>query len=161
VKIQWRHVVAIVLLVFAWKGSSLRMSWPLAERGTVIIKTPGEAAKRWVEPLRGKVSGMLPADRQYLANFYDAMQFIVSRDAKRDPGIMATNADFATFHAGSLKSAIDREDVGKYPGLGTAIDEVFVNALGADIKPLDAAGYERLEQACGALAWTFAVNGDG
>lgn len=153
--------MAVVLLVFAWKGSSLTMAWPPADQPTITLAPPSAENLKWAERLRPLVAGMLPKDRVYLSNFYDGMRFINRRDEKRDNPIIVSTEAFAVFHAGSLQAAIDRESVGKYPGLGAAIDEVFMQALGPEVKPLDAAGRERLDAACSVLAWVFAVHGDG
>lgn len=157
----WRHVVAVVLLVFAWKGSSITLDWPPAPHEAIKIPQPDPALIKWAEPMRGVLPKMLLKDRQYLANFYDALVFVLMRDATRDDPIINTTEEFARFHGGSLRSAIDKENVGKYPGLAEAIDETLVNAVGADIRALDKDLRTRLTAACGVLSWVLSVHGDG
>lgn len=154
---EWRHAVAVVLLLFAWKGSSISLEWPLP---STTVKTPQPAAELliWAQPLRKVVSGMLPHDREYLANFYEAMAFVLLRDGDREQPIVATSDDFVRFHSGSLELAIDKASVGKYPGLAEAIDETFVNAAGTDSVALSPDQRKRLVAACGVLSWTFRVN---
>lgn len=128
-----RFAVAVVILVFAWKGSILDMPWPPTDGPEVIdtpVPTPDEPLRAWAEPLRPILSGMLPADRMYLASLYDAMTFVIMRDGQRDEPIISTTQKFADFHAGSLRLAIDKAKVGQYPGLDKAINQVFVAAGG-------------------------------
>lgn len=159
-RIEWRHIVAVVLLVFAWKGSSLNLDWPPAPHTRITVPTPEAELLAWAEPMRAVLPKMLLKDRQYLASFYDAMAFVLIRDAGRDTPIVGSTDAFAAFHAGSLQMAIDKEAVGKYPGLGAAIDQTFINAIGADIRPLDKDTRTRLTAACGVLSWVLSVHGD-
>ena len=103
---------------------------------------------------------MLPSDRIYLSNLYEAMSFILLRDFERDKPILGSTGDFVTFHTGSLKLAIDKASVGKYPGLAEAIDKTFVNAVGADQQKLDQALQKKLIASCAALSWTLGIGTD-
>ena len=159
---KWRIVVAVVLLVFAWKGSSLKIEWPPAGGGTAVtIPRPDGVILEWAEPLKPILPTMLVKDREYLANFYDALSFVLIRDAGRGTPIVKTTGDFVVFHAGSLQLAIDKGAVGKYPGLGEAIDQTFVNALGADQRALSADDRTKLTAACTVLAYALKVGNDG
>jgi hypothetical protein len=160
--LQWRIAVAVVLLVFAWKGSSLKIEWPPAGGGaSVVVPKPEGVILEWAEPLRPILPKMLAKDREYLSNFYDALSFVLIRDSKRASPIVKTTGDFVIFHAGSLQLAIDKEAVGKYPGLGEAIDQTFVNALGADPRLLSADDRTKLTAACSVLAYALKVGNDG
>ena len=154
---QWRYVVAALLLVFAWKGSSLTIPWPPAPATNVVIPKPDNVLLEWVEPLKPILPKMLVKDREYLASFYDAMSFVLIRDAGRERPVVKTTSDFVTFHAGSLQLAIDRANVGKYPGLGEAIDLSIVNALGGDARALSDEDRVRLTAVCSTLAYAFKV----
>lgn len=154
-----RYIVAIMLLCFAWKGAILEMDWPPAP-SKVLAPTPPAEALKWAESLRPIVRKMTPRDRAYLANFYEAIAFVLLRDGDRPEPIIADTNKFEAFHAGSLDLAIDRKDVGKYDGLGGAIDQVFVAANGADIKTLDAEARGKIVAACGVLSWTFSIHGE-
>jgi hypothetical protein len=115
----------------------------------------------WAEPLKPILPTMLVKDREYLASFYDALSFVLIRDAGRGTPIVKTTGDFVVFHAGSLQLAIDKGAVGKYPGLGEAIDQTFVNALGADQRALSADDRTKLTAACSVLAYALKVGNDG
>lgn len=157
---QWRYAVAAILLVFAWKGSSVNLSWPPAPTPAVVIPKPQSVLIEWVEPLKPILPKMLVKDREYLASFYDALSFVLIRDAGRDEPIVRTTSDFVAFHAGSLQLAIDKANVGKYPGLGEAIDLSIINAIGADQRALSAEDRTKLTAACSTLAYAFKVGAD-
>jgi len=159
VKTEWRYIVAVVLLLFAWKGSSIKMDWPPSPRTVVATPKPEKELLVWAEPLRKILPTMVPADRQYLANFYDAMAFVLIRDSKRSDPIIKTTEDFAVFHGGSLQAAIDKESVGKYPGLAEAIDQAYGTAVGTDdVVVIDADTRTRLTAASGVLSWVLTIN---
>lgn len=157
-----RLIAVVVLLLFAWKGSVLDIRWPPAPAEVIDGPKPEPNLLAWAESLRGVVPRMLPADRMYLANLYDAMSFVLLRDGRRADGkpILSSTDKFRTFHIGTLQLAIDKDKVGQYPGLDDAIDEVFVLANGPEIKPIDEAGRAKLIAACQVLAWTFGIHRD-
>lgn len=152
--------VAAVLLVFAWKGSELKISWPPAPLSDVRVPKPDPKLLVIAESVGKILPRMTPTDRKYLANFYDAMAFVLLRDGDRESPIISDTDKFVTFHAGSLQLAIDRKDVGKYDGLGAAIDEAFVNAVGSDMVKVDATVRAKLVAASGVLSWTFSIHGE-
>jgi hypothetical protein len=155
-----RWLVVGVLLVFAWKGSALDFFWPprgVPGRG---VPNPGPEVIKVAEPLREFLPKMTPKDRLYLSSFYDAVAYILMKDAERNLPIISDTEKFATFHAGSLQLAVDKKDVGKYPGLGQAIDEVFVSAAGPDVVPMSEKTRRNLIGACGVLSWSLGINRD-
>lgn len=156
-KIGVRWIVAAVLLFFAWKGSDLSMPWPPAPHENIDAPKPDAELLKLAEPLRPILPKMLPKDRQYLAAFYDAMAFVLIRDGDREAPIVGSTEQFANFHGGSLRLAIDRASVGKYPGLAEAIDETFVAACGADVQKIDEKVRARLVAACGVLSWSLGI----
>ena len=155
-----RYIVAAVLLVFAWKGSELTALWPPAPLTTVDTPKPSPELLKLAEPLKPILPRMLPKDRQYLATLYDAMVYVLIRDGEREKPIIGSNDQFAAFHAGTLKLAIDKAAVGKYPGLAEAVDNVYVNALGADVRELSVDDRRALIAACGVLSWSFGMGRD-
>jgi hypothetical protein len=156
-----RLAVAAVILLFAWKQSVLSVVWP--PQPTAVdadVPKPDAILMAWAEPLRPILPKMLPADRKYLANLYDAMAFVLARDRDRDDPIVSSTDKFASFHAGTLRLAIDKASVGKYPGLAQAIDQTFLAAAGAEIRPLDRDTSTKLIAACQVLSYVFAVKRD-
>lgn len=161
-KIEPRYIVAGLLILFAWKGNELDMTWPIPPRTDVIAPAPAPELQAWADDARKIASGMLPGDRVYLSHLYDAMAFVLMRDKDRPDPIIITTEDFVAFHAGTLKLAIDKAKVGKYPGLDKAIDKAFLTALGTD-EPRTMTDEEksRLIIACGVLSHTFGIGRDG
>lgn len=155
-----RYALVVILLFFSWKGVDLDLSWPPEDTAAVATPKPSAEYLEWASQVRPIAANMLPKDRLYLSSLYDAMAFILLRDFDRDAPIVRTTDDFVAFHSGSLRLAVDRASVGKYPGLAEAIDQTFVAALGADQQALDKPLRERLVAACGALAWTFGIGKD-
>lgn len=149
-----------VLLVFAWRGSVLNFEWPRnGDPGRGAPKPPPEVLEL-AAPLRPFLPKMTHTDRLYLASFYDAMAYILLTDAGRDRPIISDTEKFATFHGGSLQLAVDKKDVGKYPGLGQAIDEVLASAAGSEVAPVNEKTRNSLIGACGVLSWSFDIHRD-
>ena len=161
-KIELRHIVAALLILFSWKGNVLDMSWPPDGTKNIVAPSPTPELQAWANDVKPIASGMLPGDRVYLAHLYDAMAFVLMRDKDRDDPIISTTEDFAAFHAGTLTLAIEKAKVGKYPGLDKAIDKAFLTALGTD-EPRKMTDEEktRLIVACGVLSHTFGIGRDG
>jgi hypothetical protein len=160
VNIPARYIVAGALLAFAWKGGELDVQWPQLPQTTVVAAKPTDEQIKWAADLKAILPKMLPADREYLANFYDATQFILKQDGERSTPIIGDTDKFAVFHAGSLQLAIEKKNIGKYPGLDNAIDAVFFAAGGADVSAVDGAKRQQLLDACGVLKWAFRINGN-
>lgn len=156
-----RWIVAGMLLFFAWRGTSLKIEWPPAGSTAVqSMKRPDTADLKWAAGVKAIAPKMTPADRLYCANFYSALAFVVARDGGRKEPIISDTTKFEAFHAGSLEAAIDQKNVGKYDGLGPAIDETFIAAVGAGVQDMTPDIRGRLVEACNALAWTFAIHGE-
>jgi hypothetical protein len=158
VNIQLRHIVALAILLFAWKGSEINLQWPPAGIRPVVAAKPDAALLPWVDDLKPLLPKMLPKDREYLAAFYDAMAFVLLQDGDREKPIVSDTEKFAAFHAGSLQLAIKKANVGKYPGLDSAIDSAFFKAAGAETAPISKEKRTKLAAACGVLSWAFHVN---
>lgn len=160
-KIEARYIVAAILLFFAWRGGELGISWPEPPRTAVATERPTDEQLKWAADLKPLLPKMLPADREYLASFYDALGYVVANDGDRSTPIIGDTEKFAVLHAGSLNLAIQKKNVGKYPGLDNAIDMVFFNAAGAEVSGLDKSLREKLVNACKTLSWAFKVGADG
>jgi hypothetical protein len=164
-KIEARHIVAGVLLFFAWRGGELGVKWPQLPLPTAAVAVP--VAKptadqlAWATELKAILPKMLVGDREYLSAFYDATKFVLTQDGERSTPIIGDTDKFTVFHAGSLQLAIQKKNVGKYPGLDKAIDAVFLAAAGADVKALDKDTRDKLIAACNVLTYAFKVGTDG
>ncbi len=155
-----RLIVAGVLLAFAWKGNEVTIPWPQPESSPATAPQPSPAMLAMAAPVREFLTKMTPKDRLYLSHFYDAVRYVLARDGERDEPIIVDTKKFEVFHAGSLRLAVNKSDVGKYGELGDAIDKVFLDAVGADEKPVDDELRAKLVAACGALSWVFSIHGE-
>lgn len=153
-----RYVVAAVLVYFAWNGVKFDMSWPPASSNEPTLVVPSESQMAWAESLRPILPKMLPADREYLSAFYDALGFVVFQDGSRSSPAITTSDQFVQLHAGSLKLAIEKKNVGKYPGLDSAIDQTFLAACGAESVSLTKESRIAIVSACNTLAWVFRIH---
>lgn len=155
-----RFIAVALLLLFAWRGEIGSLRWPPASKPAVAIDgRPDDEAMSWTSGIN--VNGMTPRDRIYLSSFYQALAFIKANDGKSQTQVMDSTQKFAAFHAGSLQLAVDKGDVGRYPGLGASIDRAFFAAAGdRDDKPIDADTGDRLIRCSKALAWRFAIHAD-
>jgi len=153
-----RYVVAAVLVYFAWHGVTFDVSWPPQSQSKPTIVVPSESQLAWAEPLKAILPKMLPADREYLSAFYDALGFVVYQDGAKSSPVITTSDQFVELHAGSLNLAIEKRNVGKYPGLDRAIDQVFLAACGADSASLTQESRRTLVAACNTLAWAFRIH---
>ena len=149
--------VAAVLVLFSWKGADLSMPWPPQQREDIVAPKPSPELLAFAAPLKPILPKMLPSDRKYLANFYEALAFVLLQDGERDQPIIGTTEQFVALHAGSLRLAIEKAKVGKYAGLGEVIDQTFLSAMGADQKKVDKDARGRLIAACGVLSWVFNI----
>jgi len=163
VRIEARYIVAAVILFFAWRGGELGLKWPQMPKPAAVAAVaakPTAEQLAWASELKAILPKMLPSDRQYLAAFYDATAFVLKQDGERSTPIIGDTDKFTVFHAGSLQLAIQKKNVGKYPGLDKAIDAVFLAAAGADVKAIDKATGEKLIAGCNVLAYAFRINGN-
>lgn len=157
VTLSWRYIVAGLLVWFTWKGATMPLAWP-PEQVEVVTPEPSDEARGWVSHL--KVDNILPKDRIYLSGFYSAIGYVMDRDADLEEPIVTSNDKFTRLHSGSLQHAIEKGEVGKYPGLGRDIDKVFFEAAGDEAAAMDDDMRENIVDACDALAWKFDINGE-
>lgn len=152
--------MAAALVWFAWKGNVLEFDWPLDVPDTVDVNVdkPDDRALELVSGV--DVDNILYTDRMYLSSFYAAMAFVLERDASLTPPVITSNEAFADLHAGSLRFAIDADEVGKYPKLGRQIDAAFAEAVGEDVAPMTDEMRDTLVMVCDGLSWRFDMGED-
>jgi hypothetical protein len=87
-------------------------------------------------------------DKARVASIYTGLRTVLLRDK----GELVNNTErFAVLQANTLKLAVDQ--VGKYPGLDVAIENVFKTAVGTDdVVPLTADVTAALVKACDIIA---------
>lgn len=159
-RLSSRLLVAAAFIWFVWCGSKAAIEWPIAGSSKPAVTRPDTTTASWVREVGKVAKTMLYTDRIYCANMYDAMRHVIAQDGNREKPIIADTDRLAVFHGGTLDFAVDAKKVGEYPGLAEAIDLAFVKALGADVRPLDAAARADAEKLCAALSYVFAVGGN-
>lgn len=168
-----RYLVAAGLLWFALGGDAIKFKLPDIvgwkqggpQKPSIMLESEESHSLEAAKADLAKIAGtMLPADRQYLADFYEAMFWVVGNDRGSVP-VIADSEAFTVFHAGSLKLAIEREKIGNYPGLDAAIDRVYLIVAGADVgklsepyrKTIDESRRERIAKASALISWILRV----
>lgn len=89
-----------------------------------------------------------PEDKGRVVSIYEGMTFVLNRDKGQR---INTTEKLAEWQANTLQLAV--EQVGKYPGLDVAIDNVFKRVLGTDdVLPATAETQQKLINACEIIA---------
>lgn len=155
-----RILTVAILLAFAWRGEIKTALWPPASKPeAVVTDKPDDESLAWTAGI--SAAGMTPKDRMYVADFYAAVGYIIKQDGARKSPVIGTGQQFSVFHAGSLQLAIDKGDVGRYPGLGASIDRAFFAAAeDDDDKSMTPELRDRFVRCCNALAWRFTIHAD-
>jgi hypothetical protein len=87
-------------------------------------------------------------DKARVASIYDGMAYVLRRDAGKR---LNTTEKWVEFQANTLQLAV--EQVGKYPGLDKAIEDVFLAKLGTDdVLPGTPETQAKLLDACETIA---------
>lgn len=88
------------------------------------------------------------ADKGRVVSIYDGLQFVLTRDKGQR---INTTEKWAELQANTLQLAV--EQVGKYPGLDVAINDVFKRVLGTDdVLPGNEDTQLKLIKACEIIA---------
>ena len=86
-------------------------------------------------------------DRAHIAGIYTGLVTVLKRDSTKLPLRIATTEQWADLQANTLQLAI--ETPGVYPGLDTAIEAVFAQAIGTDdVMSVTADVQQKLIAAC-------------
>jgi hypothetical protein len=89
-----------------------------------------------------------PADRARIDGIYTALATVLVRDNGK---LITSTEKWRTLQSNTLTNAV--EQVGKYPGLDAAIENVFAAALGTkDVLPNNGDTQVKLVQACQTIA---------
>jgi hypothetical protein len=89
-----------------------------------------------------------PEDRARIYGIYTGLKTVIARDNGQ---LVSTTDKWATLQANTLKLAVDK--AGVYPGLDTAIEAVFLAAVGTDdVVSVTADVVAKLQTACDTIA---------
>lgn len=181
-----RGLIVMLVLFVVWRAEidaaikALQAVTPPAPQ-PAAPSLPGAAstnARAWVSAV--PANAMLPADRIFVGNFYESLGYVLGNEAEKEAQVLDTTVKFRRGHSLALDLAIEKAKVGKYPGLGEAIDRAFALAVvdfpAADIgdeaavakaiadgltpRPVTKALRARLIDCCAALRWKLGINGE-
>jgi hypothetical protein len=92
-----------------------------------------------------------PEDKGRVASIYDGVRVVLSRDVEKNLNRINTTEKWAELQSRTLELAVDQ--VGKYPGLDTAIEDVFMRVVGSDdVLPVNPETHQKLLKACEIIA---------
>jgi hypothetical protein len=172
-----KGIIVAVVLLFAWRDRIDGLVHP-RDVPAVAVTVPDADAKAWTSGI--KADGVLPVDRSYYGGFFDALDWVIGNDGEHDAPIIDTNEKLRRFIAGSLDAAIEKQMVGKYPGLGESLDRAFALAAsnvdvstltspeaiekavseGLAPKPMTKALRERMRKCARAICWKMTIKGE-
>lgn len=116
----------------------------------VPVSPTGETDGKIVELLAGSDA----EDRARIRDVYLALKTILQRPSA--PTLISTTEKWAELQARTLNLAID--EVGKYPTLDQAIEQVFLTTVGTDdVLPGNPETLKKLTEACDIVANSAAV----
>lgn len=145
-----------MIVHFCFKGAKLDVSWPPATLKSLRAESPEYDVRRLTSFIRPHT--IAPHDRVYLSHYYDALAYVLENDGRKHSPQIETVDSFAELHNSSLAAAVDRDNVGIYPGLMDDVWQAIFEIVGVGEVAVTAAMRERLVAACSALAWRFAIH---
>lgn len=151
--------LALVSLGLLWPKikSSIKLPEVNATSGSVVnvdfepMPEPSEAMKSTVSGISALVVGKdADNDKIRLAQFYAQLSNIV----RNEPGFIASTGQFKNYNSivGQINFA-GQSLKGKYTGLGQAVDNAIIKAVGQDNVSLDDAKRKDLADVLGAISW--------
>ena len=118
-KLVW--VAGLLLLLWVVFPNGIKLPVPVNTPDAVV--PAGETDPAIVALLKDAAV----ADRGRVVSIYEGLQFVLTRDKGQR---INTTEKWAELQANTLQLAV--EQVGKYPGLDAAINDVFLRVLGTD-----------------------------
>lgn len=172
-----KGIIVAVVLLFVWRDRLDSIVHP-RDVPSVAVAVPDAEAKAWTSGI--KAAGILPVDRDYYGRFFDSLDWVIGNDGEHDAPLIDTNEKLRRFIAGSLDAAIEKQMVGKYPGLGESLDRAFaLAASGVDVstltspeaiekavsegrapKPMTKALREQMRKCAKAICWKMTIKGE-
>lgn len=172
-----KGIIVAVVLLFVWKDRLDSIVHP-RDVPAVAAVAPDAEAKAWTSAIQA--DGILPVDRDYYGRYFDALDWVIGNDGAHDAPLIDTNEKLRRFIAGSLDAAIEKQMVGKYPGLGESLDRAFaIAASGVDAstlttpeaiekavseglapRPMTKALRERMRKCARAICWKLTIKGE-
>lgn len=137
-KLVWVAGVLLLLSVVFPNGIKLPVPTP------VVVEPVGETDAQIVALLKTASTD----DKNRVVSIYSGLKFVLQRDKGQR---VNTTEKWAELQANTLQLAV--EQVGKYPGLDVAINDVFKRVVGTDdVLPANADTQTKLIKACDIIA---------
>lgn len=138
-KLVWVAGIVLLLSFVFPNGVSIPVVKPVVE--DTDVAAPDAEIVKVLRPATA-------ADKARVRSIYSGLATVLRRDAtvKR----LRTTEQWAEVHAATLELAV--EQVGKYPGLDVAINNVFLRVVGTDdVLPANDATRAKLIEACDVI----------
>ena len=133
----------LLLLSFVFPNGLPGLHTPTDTDVTPVVPA-GPTDAKIVELLTGSDA----ADRARIVGVYSGLSHVLNRDGGKK--LITTTEKFAMLQANTLGVAIDTP--GEYPGLDTAIESVFLTAVGSDdVVPVTPELVTKLVDACAVI----------
>lgn len=137
-KLVWVAGLLLLLSVVFPNGIKLPVATP------VVVEPVGETDAQIVALLKNAST----EDKNRVVSIYSGLKFVLQRDKGQR---VNTTEKWAELQANTLQLAV--EQVGKYPGLDVAINDVFKRVVGTDdVLPANADTQIKLIKACDIIA---------
>lgn len=149
-----RTLAAIGLLYFAFAG--LPQGGRLPQPDTTPDRpVPSKEMQSEVEPVARALKGADYYDRAVFASIWEQAARIVDGEDNEVEVSFDSTLGMRLWTIGIIDAAWRRiaGAQGKYPGLGDAVEEVFSDLIGNDVRPVDDELLEEYADLCRALAW--------
>lgn len=137
----WLAAALLVLSFVYPNGPSLPSRPPVAPEPAPVVGPVDESLVKLL-------ANATTADKVRIADVYDALIFVLKRDAGKR---VVTTEQWADLMANTLQLAI--ETPGKYPGVDEAIETIFTTTVGTDdVLPGNPETQKKLIAACEIVA---------
>lgn len=136
---DWKLILGIALLIFAWKGGSsdISIQWPdflnvLNNKPAVTVVVPASQYTSTVNNLKA-IQGISPEDKAALSKFYADFANVL----KADDSLVTDTVRFRIAYSLAGKTLFGTTLKGKYPTLAASIDAEMKAQLGDSVAKLD------------------------
>jgi hypothetical protein len=154
-----RTIAAIGLIYVAFAGLPQGGGSPQPDT-TPDRPVPSPAMQSQVEPVAKALKGAAYYDRAIFASVWEQAAKIVDGEDDDIEVTFDSTLGMRLWTVGIIDAAWRRiaGASGKYPGLGDAVEEVFADLLGNDVRAVDETLLREYSELCRALAWAGMPN---
>jgi len=148
---------AVLLLLAVASGVQLPRlpQLPSVPVPTITVETPSVEMQTKVAGVARALAGANPVERAIWASTWEKAAVVVAAPEGKEP-VFTDSRSLRGFTVLSLDIAWRRMagvQPGTMPGLRDAVEAVMTDAVGLEVKPVDAEMKRRYAEACRAIAW--------